>query len=87
MLRRRKESLEKNNRVYGATWHADGTQSYQSYREICRQLQSKEKKVRRAMLADICATYREEQPVTDIENQLCGHSEQEEEQGEPEVTH
>ena len=87
LLRRRKENLEKNNRACGATWRADGTQTYQSYLKICRQLQSKEKKVKRAMLADIRDTYREEQPVADIENQLRGHSEQEEEQGEPEVTH
>ena len=86
LLRRRKESLEKNMRACGARWRADGTDAWQSYREICRQLQSKEKKVNRAMLAAIRAAYGEEQPVADIENQLRGRSEQEEGQGEPEVT-
>ena len=86
LLRRRKDSLEKNMRACGAGWRADGTEAWQSYREICGQLQSKEKKVNRAMLADIRATYGEEQPVADIENQLCGRSEQEDGQGEREVT-
>ena len=38
-------------------------------------------------MADIRATYREEQPVADIENQLRGHSEQEEGQDELGMTH
>ena len=87
LLRRRKEDLKKTIRACGATLRADGTKAYQSYLEICRQLQSKEKKVKRAMMADIRATYREEQPVADIENQLRGHSGQEEEQVESEMTH
>ena len=87
LLRRRNENLKKNMRPCGATLRADSTETYQSYLGICRQLQSKGKKVKRAMMADIRATYRDEQPVADIENQLRGQSEQEKEQGEPEASH
>lgn len=87
LLRRRKENLKKNMRARGMTLRANNTETYRSYLRICQQLQSKEKKVKRAMMVDVRATYRDEQPVADIENQLRGHSGQVEQQAEPEASH
>jgi hypothetical protein len=44
------------------------------YREAYRQLQSKKKAVRKAMMVEIKAKYREQQPVADIVSQLGGMS-------------
>ena len=71
LLQRRKEGLKKRIRAkYGTISRARGTKAYMKYREAYGQVQSKKKAVKKAMLAEIKAKYREQQPVADIVRQL-----------------
>ena len=73
LLQRRKEGLKRRIRAkYGTISRAQGTKSksYMRYREAYGQVQSKKKAVKKAMLAEIKARYREQQPVADIVRQL-----------------
>ena len=75
LLQRVKEGLKRRIRAkYGTISRARGTRSYMHYREAYRQVQSKKKAVNKAMLREIKAKYREEQPVADIVSQLGGPS-------------
>ena len=75
LLQRVKEGLKKRIRAkYGTISRARGTKSYMHYREAYRQVQSKKKAVNKAMLREIKAKYRQEQPVADIVSQLGGKS-------------
>ena len=67
LLQRGKEGLKRRIRAkYGTISRARGTKWYIKYWEAYRQVQSKNKAVKKAMMAEIKAKYREQQPVADI---------------------
>ena len=67
LLQRGKEGLKGRIRAkYRTISRARGTEWYRKYWEACRQVQSEKKAVKKAMMAEIKAKYREQQPVADI---------------------
>jgi hypothetical protein len=75
LLQRVKEGLKRRIRAkHGTISRARGTKSYMKYQEAYRQVQSKKKAVKKAMMKEIKAKYREQQPVADIVSQLSGMS-------------
>ena len=86
LLQRSRKSLAKRIRAnYGTISRTKGAEIHKLYQEACRRLQSTKKAVKKAMMAEIRAKYREQQPVADIVSQLRGQPAKQEEQTEPEL--
>ena len=73
LLLRMRNSLAKRIRAkYGTISRTKGTKVYEGYQQIYRQHQSKKKAVRKALMAQVKASYGKRQPLADIESQLSG---------------
>lgn len=71
LLLRVRNSLAERIRVkYGTISRTKGTRVYDLYQQAHRQHQSKKKAVQKALMAQVKAIYRRQQPVADIERQL-----------------
>jgi len=73
LLLRMRNSLAKRIRAnYGTITRTKGTKIYARYQQIYRQHQSKEKAVRKALMAQVKASYGKRRPLADIDSQLNG---------------
>ena len=74
LLLRIRNGLAKRIRAnYGTISRTKGTKIYERYQQVYRQHQSKEKAVRKALIAQLKASYGKRQPLADIESQLNGN--------------
>ena len=74
LLRRRNNLWMRIRAEYGKIAHAKGTDEYYQYQEAYRRHRSKRKAVQKALMKQVQARYRKQQPVADIVNQLDGAS-------------
>ena len=79
LLRVRKNLAKRIRDKHGAISRTKGTKVYEAYQHVHRAHRSKRKAVHKALMAEVKARYRKQQPLADIASQLAGPPEKQQE--------